>query len=154
MTDLLKTGQLARRTGVSPDTIRHYERLGLLQKGVRTTAGYRLFPPEAVPRVRLIRDAIRVGFSLRQLATFLRVRQAGGAPCREVRAAAAQILGAVDTQIAELTSTRAALQRMLDEWDTRLAATPSGRPARLLDALAAGAMCGSRQPGSNLRRGE
>lgn len=131
----LRIGQLAARAGVSPDSIRHYERLGLLQTPNRTNGGYRLFSPAAVERVQLIRSAVRVGFSLRQLATFLRERQAGGAPCRKVRDTAERILADVDDQIAELQATRASLRTMLSDWDERLARTPASRPARLLDAL-------------------
>ena len=63
----LRIGQLASRAGVSPDSSRHYERLGLLQTPNRTNGGYRVFSPAAVERVQLIRSAVRVGFSLRQL---------------------------------------------------------------------------------------
>ena len=131
----LRIGQLAARAGVSADSIRHYERLGLLPKSVRTEGGYRLFPPAAIQRVQLVRSAVRVGFSLRQLAAFLGERQAGGAPCRKVRDAAERILLSVDDQIAELRATKASLRLMVNDWDERLARTPPNQPARLLDAL-------------------
>jgi MerR family copper efflux transcriptional regulator len=131
----LRIGQLAARAGLSADSIRHYERLGLLPAPDRTDGGYRLFPPAAVERVQLIRSAVRVGFSLRQLAAFLGERQAGGAPCQRVRDAAARILASVDDQIAELQTTKASLRVMLQDWDERLARTPTNQPARLLDAL-------------------
>lgn len=131
----LRIGQLAARAGVSADSIRHYERLGLLPKSARTDGGYRLFPPAAVQRVQLVRSAVRVGFSLRQLAAFLGERQAGGAPCRKVRDAAERILLSVDDQIAELRATKASLRLMVNDWDERLARTPPNQPARLLDAL-------------------
>jgi MerR family copper efflux transcriptional regulator len=131
----LRIGQLAERAGVSPDSIRHYERLGLLPRPERTSGGYRLFPPAAVDRVQLIRSAVRVGFSLRQLAAFLGERQAGGAPCRKVRDAAERILAGVDDQIAELNATKGALTAMVRDWDERLARTPPNQPARLLDAM-------------------
>ena len=132
---LLRIGQLAARAGVSADSIRHYERLGLLPRPPRTDAGYRQFSPAAVERVQLIRSAVRVGFSLRQLAAFLGERQAGGAPCRKVRDAAERILASIDDQIAELETTKASLRLMLQDWDKRLARTPVNQPARLLDAL-------------------
>jgi DNA-binding transcriptional MerR regulator len=150
--EVLRIGQLASRTGVSPDTIRLYERMGLLQKTPRTSGGYRLFPTDSIERVRLIRDAVRVGFSLRQLSTFLKARRAGGAPCHDVRDAAADILEAIDKQIADLTSTREAIRAMLDDWDSRLAATSPGRPAHLLDSLGTTPALSTRGPASNLRR--
>jgi MerR family mercuric resistance operon transcriptional regulator len=147
----LRIGALARHTGVSADTIRHYERLGLLGKVPRTNGGYRLFPPSAIDRVQLIQRAVRVGFSLRQLGTFLRVRQAGGAPCHNVRDAAVRILEALDRQPADLTATRIAIRAMLDDWNDRLARTPSSQPAHLLDSLGAVERSG-RSTTSNLRR--
>lgn len=148
----LRIGQLARHSGVSPDTIRHYERLGLIKKAARTRSGYRVFPSSTVDRVGLIRNAVRVGFSLRQLSTFLRVRQAGGAPCHDVRAAAAHILEAVDRQLTDLTEARKAIQTMLNEWDARLANAASSQPAHLLDSLGASAAYPVRQTTSNLKR--
>jgi MerR family copper efflux transcriptional regulator len=131
----LRVGELAERAGVSPDSIRHYERLGLLPAADRTDGGYRLFPPAAVERVQLIRSAVRVGFSLRQLGAFLGERQAGGAPCRKVRDAAERILADVEARIAELKATKGALTAMVRDWDERLARTPPNQPARLLDAM-------------------
>jgi DNA-binding transcriptional MerR regulator len=148
---VLRIGNLAQLTGVSPDTIRHYERLGLLGKAPRSSGGYRLFPPSAIERVHLIQRAVRVGFSLRQLGTFLRVRQAGGAPCRGVRDAAAEMLERIDRQLADLTATRTAIRVMLDDWNDRLAHTPANQPAHLLDSLGAADRPGRSRP-SNLRR--
>ena len=147
----LRIGQLAERTGVSSDSIRHYERLGLLPAPGRTSGGYRLFPPAAVQRVQLIRSAVRVGFSLRELGAFMAVRQAGGAPCRQVRAAAERILETVDQQMVELRATRNSLRGMLREWDVRLERTPPSQPAHLLDTL--GPNPARRPaPGANLKR--
>jgi DNA-binding transcriptional MerR regulator len=152
MAQRLKIGELARRTGVSVDTIRHYERVGLLPQTARSTGGYRLFPPSTEQRVLLIRHAVALGFSLVQLKGFLRVRQTGGAPCLDVRATAARILEGVEQQIASLTQSRDALRALLGDWDDRLAGTPSGRPAYLLEALAASPERTRRRPVANLRR--
>ena len=149
---LLRIGQLADMTGTSADSIRHYERLGLLPAPGRTEGGYRLFPPAALDRVRLIRSAVRVGFSLRQLAAFLQQREAGYAPCRRVRAAAAQILDGVDQQIAELRISRDMLRAMLRQWDARLAKTPPNQPARLLDSLTASTARVARTSTTHLKR--
>lgn len=135
MADALRIGLLAARTGVSVDTIRHYERLGLLPRAARTNAGYRQYPLSAVHRVSLVRHALRFGFSLREVAGFLRVRASGGTPCRDVRVAADRILAAVDRRIAELTAVREEMRQTLREWDQRLSRTPADRPARLLESL-------------------
>jgi len=136
MDRMLTIGRLAAASGVSVDTIRYYERIRLLPKAQRTPAGYRIYPPPVVKRLHVIRGAQRFGFSLDELAAFLRVRDAGGTPCRDVRAAAERILDAVDRQIHDLAAARTRMRRTLHDWDAALAATPAGRPAHLLERLA------------------
>jgi DNA-binding transcriptional MerR regulator len=131
----LLAGQLARLCGVSTDTLRHYERVGVLARPRRTAAGYRQYPPEAETRVRLVRRALALGFSLPELARILRVRDRGGAPCREVRALAASKLEQVERQLADLGLLRDHLRQLLASWDRRLDATPEGKRAGLLEAL-------------------
>src|SRR5258708_17272980 len=113
---LLRIGQLAQRAGVSTDTIRYYERLGLLPKPQRSPAGYREYGEHIVNRIALVRNAMRFGFPLREIAGFLHVREAGGTPCRQVRRAAQTILDRVDQEIAELTATRATMRATLLHW--------------------------------------
>ena len=127
------SGELARLCGVSPDTIRHYERVGVLPAAVRGANGYRLFPRESVDRVRLIRRALAIGFSLEELRRILGQRDAGTPPCRSVRALAGEKLDALDRRIAEMTATRQDLVDLIAEWDARLASTPEGQPAHLLE---------------------
>src|SRR6266568_7210575 len=81
----MRSGQLARQTGVSTDTLRHYERLRLLPLPQRTAGNYREYPPSSQQRVELIQRALTIGFSLAELKTILAVRDKGGAPCRRVR---------------------------------------------------------------------
>ena len=73
-------GALARLTGVSSDTLRHYEKVGVLPKPPRTASGYRQYPESAVQRVRMVRRAMAVGFTLEELARVLQVKDRGGAP--------------------------------------------------------------------------
>jgi DNA-binding transcriptional MerR regulator len=79
-----RSGSLAKAAGVSPDTIRHYERIGVLPRALRTEAGYRIYPASAVERVLVVQRALRIGFTLAELAEVLKARDAGGAPCRRV----------------------------------------------------------------------
>jgi MerR family transcriptional regulator, copper efflux regulator len=137
MHDLMTIGKAAALSGVTVDTIRYYERLGLLPKASRTRAGYRLYPPAIVNRLTLVRNAKRFGFSLREIAGFLRVRDSGGAPCRVVRAAADQMLQAIDRQIADLAARREAMRKTLRVWDQTLQRTPAGTQAQLLERLRA-----------------
>lgn len=132
---LLRIGQVAQRAGVSTDTIRYYERLGLLPKPQRSPARYREYTENIVSRITLVRNAMRFGFSLSEIRGFLRVREAGGKPCHQVRQSAQTILDRVDQQIAELTATRETMRQTLMDWDARLARTPPKQHARLLEAL-------------------
>ncbi len=132
---LLRIGQASKEAGISPDLLRHYERVGVLPKAARTPGGYRQYSPSTIGRIRFVRNALRFGFSLKQIAQFLRARDSGGAPCREVRHAAAQLASEMDKQIDEMIAARTAIRQMLAEWDDRLSMTPAGRPSRLLDAL-------------------
>lgn len=135
MTDLLTIGKVAELASVTPDTIRYYERLGLVPKPTRTPAGYRQYPAAVVKRLAVVRSAQRFGFSLRDIGGFLRVREAGGIPCRDVRAAAQRMLDAMDRQISTMIEARKAMQHTVQTWDRKLARTPPDRPARLLEGL-------------------
>lgn len=131
----LSSGELADLTGVSRDTLRHYERKGVLPRPRRGHNGYRQYPAEALERVRLVRRALSVGFTLDELAKVLKVRDAGGAPCEEVRKLAAQKLLNVQDQLRELTKLQDDLQETLKDWDVRLARRGGGRRANLLESL-------------------
>src|SRR4029079_367653 len=121
------SGELAELTGVSRDSLRHYERKGVLPRPLRGQNGYRRYPPEALQRVQLVRRALSVGFTLDELAKVLKVRDAGGAPCEEVRKLAAQKLLNVQDQLRELTALRDELQKTLSDWDMRLARRARGK---------------------------
>jgi DNA-binding transcriptional MerR regulator len=131
----LHSGELARLAGISADTLRFYERRGLLPAAPRTASGYRLFPLGALTRVRLIRGALFIGFSVAELAAILRERDRGGAPCRHVRALMRSKIRDVDQQIRNLVSLRVELNRLSKEWDKRLRRTKPGQVARLLEAV-------------------
>src|SRR5207249_3867961 len=70
----LTVGRLAQVAGVKASTVRYYEELGLLPRPMRTVAGYRVFPHQAVRRLALVRAAQQFGFSLRDIASFFAVR--------------------------------------------------------------------------------
>ena len=131
----MRSGELAQLSGVSTDTLRHYERVGVLAKAPRTTGGYRQYPPAALDRVHLVRRAISVGFTLAELARVLRIRDKGGAPCRQVRDLAHSKLEEVERRLEELVLVRDHLQMLLKDWDERLARTAPGQRAGLLDLL-------------------
>ncbi|OFW11016.1 MAG: hypothetical protein A3H27_01295 [Acidobacteria bacterium RIFCSPLOWO2_02_FULL_59_13] len=131
----LRSGELARLAEISADTLRHYERMKLLEVPRRSAGNYRLYPSEALERVRLIRHALAVGFSLPELAKILKVRDAGGAPCRQVKRLLEEKVLKMEEQIGDLVAMRKHLRTVLADWDVRLAHTPQGKPARLLETL-------------------
>lgn len=133
MGDRLSIGAVANQAGVTPDTIRYDERLGVLATPASTPAGYRQYPGSIVTRLALIRNAQQFGFSLRDIASFLSVRDSGGRPCHDVRQAAERRLSAVDRQIAELVTRRDHMQRTLRLWDQKLAGIGAERRAYLLE---------------------
>ena len=129
-------GELARLTGVSTDTLRHYERKGVLPRAHRLSNGYRKYPRNSIDRVRLIRRALAVGFTLDELAQFMKARDRGQAPCREVRTLAAEKLNDLESRLSEMLALRDELRATIKDWDRRLASKGTGQRAGLLDALA------------------
>ena len=137
-TRYLRSAELARLSGLSTDTLRYYERKGLLHAG-RSANGYREYPPQCKDRIRLVQHALSVGFTLDELARLLKIREEGGAPCKEVRALAAAKLKSLEEQLRGLSVLRNELRKMLDKWDKKLSHTRKGEQARLLDMLATSA---------------
>ena len=131
----MRSGELARLARVSTDTLRHYERLGLLPKAQRTEGGYRQYTAQSVERVRLIRRALTIGFSLPELTVILKMRDHGEVPCYRVRKIAESKLREVKEQITDLLAMRDQLAGILKDWNSRLARTPKGLPARLLESM-------------------
>lgn len=143
---LVRIGTVARSARLSPDTVRHYERLGLLQSVSRTEGGFRLYEGDSLRRVQVIQAALRAGFSLRELSEIFAERRAGRAPCRRVRAMAAEKLTAVEVELRRLQHLRRALRQTLVEWDRRLTRAPSGQMVGLLEALATAMAVGKGWP--------
>ncbi len=131
----MSPAELARLTGVSTDTLRHYERKKVLAPPVRLSNGYRRYSADAVSRVEQVQRALRIGFSLDELARVLAERDRGGAPCRKVQAMVANRLRELDENLRDLTTLRAELQELLSDWNRRLGETPAGAQAHLLDSL-------------------
>ncbi len=107
-------GRIAELAGVGVETIRYYERCGLIERPPRPVhGGYRLYSEETVDRVRLIRQARELGFSLREIAALLSLRADPGADCAEVRERARTRLDAIDREIAHLRRMRSVLERLI-----------------------------------------
>lgn len=100
-------GQLARTAETGVETIRFYERRGLMPEPPRTSSGYRRYPLDAAERLRFIQRAKRLGFTLDEIGSLLRL-EAGGDRA-EVKKIALAKLGEIETRIADLERMRATL---------------------------------------------
>jgi DNA-binding transcriptional MerR regulator len=135
MSTSFRAGELAGAAGISTDSLRFYERKGLLPSPPRSASNYRQYPRAALDRVLLIRRALGLGITVVELSQLLRVRDRGGVPCRNARALLAEKLGQLEERLKELQSLREALTNTLAEWDAKLATTPPGARAGLLEAV-------------------
>ncbi len=109
----LTTGQVAKEAGVNVQTIRYYERRGLISKPPRRATGYRLYPEETVKCILFIRRAKELGFSLNEIAELLALRSEPGAPCSRVRRRASAKIADIDGKISALQSMKNALEVMV-----------------------------------------
>ncbi|WP_448617282.1 heavy metal-responsive transcriptional regulator [Geodermatophilus sp. URMC 65] len=110
----LRVAELAAAVGVSPDTVRYYERAGLLPPPDRTAAGYRSYDAGAVDRLRFIQGAQRLGLHLADIRDLLTVRDTGTCPCEPAEDLLRRRLAEVDAQIARLVTLRAEMAAMVD----------------------------------------
>ena len=108
----LTIGALAKSASVNLETIRYYERQGLLPKPPRTRSGYRSFPADAPRRVRFIKRAQELGFSLKEIKELLEIRFDPGTTCADVRGRAEAKLADIDRKIRDLQRMREALARL------------------------------------------
>jgi DNA-binding transcriptional MerR regulator len=113
----LTIGQVAEHSGVTSDTIRFYEREGLIPAPRRSAASYRYFPPQTVHRVRFIRAVQRFGLRLREIRELLTVRDTRGCARQEARELLSRRLEEVEGMLVELDLLRQDLRTTLSEMD-------------------------------------
>ena len=110
----LTIGRLAQLGGVNLETIRYYERRGLLPKPPRTEAGYRQFSPDAAYRLRFIKRAQELGFSLEEVRELLTLRVESG-NCADVRARAQLKIADIEEKMKGLAAMRSTLQGLVHQ---------------------------------------
>ena len=110
-----KVGEVAKQAGVNLQTIHYYERRGLLPKPPRTGSNYRSYPEDAELRVRFIKRAQELGFSLMDLKELLSLRAAPRAKCADVLKRAKGKVQDIDEKIATLRRMRTALSKLMEE---------------------------------------
>ncbi|MBI1873674.1 MAG: MerR family transcriptional regulator [Acidobacteria bacterium] len=116
-----RIGPIATATGLTRDTIRYYERLGLVCKPARTDGGFRLYPPDTVTRLRFIKQAQKLGLALKEIRDLL--GPANGRrrdQCQRVRGVLAKHLSDVEARMRELEAFRQTLQAAVKQCDRAL----------------------------------
>ncbi len=118
--ETLTISKTARQAGVGVETIRFYERKGLIRQPLKPrNGGYRTYPDETVRRIRFIRQAQRLGFSLREIEELLTLRAAPGADCADIQKQAKAKLEEVKNKIGELEKIGSALRAVIASCPSR-----------------------------------
>lgn len=127
----MRSGEVAQQAGVNPQTLRYYERRGLLKEPPRRPSGYRYYARDAVDRLRFVKRAQQLGFTLSEVEALLHLASGGPASCDQARTMATEKIVELDTKIASLRAMRKALDRLIDTCDL-----PRGsRKCPLIDSL-------------------
>lgn len=113
MASQLTIGQLAKSAGVHIQTVRYYERLHLLGPAARALSGYRLYGPEEERRLRFIKNAQALGFTLREIDELLNLRVSSRARCGDVQRKAKEKLQCVEAKARDLRALARALERLI-----------------------------------------
>ncbi len=113
----MRIGEVAEYAGVGVETVRFYEREGLVRQPQRPAGprcgGFRVYPTETVARIHFIREAQEIGFSLREIKELLSIQANPNADCGEVQTQARSKLSEVNKKIARLTQMQAALKELI-----------------------------------------
>jgi len=129
--DMLSIGQVARRAGVGVETVRYYEREGLLEEPPRRASGYRQYSDEVVKRLHFIKRAQKLGFSLKEITELLMLRVDAQTACEEIRQRTEAKIAEVERKLRELQRMR---QALLQVHSLCVGQGPTGR-CPMLDAL-------------------
>lgn len=130
----MKIGQLARRLDLNTQTIRYYERIGLLPEPERTQAGYRAYGEEDERRLRFVKNARSVGLGLGEVKEILALHERGETPCGYVTEAIVRRAGEVERQIAELARFKEELDGLYERARKRPAREPqSGNYCHIIE---------------------
>jgi MerR family transcriptional regulator, mercuric resistance operon regulatory protein len=122
VSDKLTIGILAKRGGVNVETIRYYQRRGLLHEPSKPSGGFRRYPQESVKRVLFIKRAQSLGFTLEEIFGLLTLDERKA--CQETRGIAAHKLELIEQKIADLSKIRKSLARLVRRCDTSSAGAP------------------------------
>jgi DNA-binding transcriptional MerR regulator len=130
----MHSSQVASEAGVNVQTLRYYERVGLLPQPDRLDSGYREWGPETVQIVQFVKRAQRLGFTLKEIDALLALAAGGPESCDAARQLAIEKIEELDAKVAGLSAMRESLERLADS----CARPRAQRDCPLLDAFAAG----------------
>lgn len=116
-TTTLTIGQVAKQAGVGVEAVRFYERQGVLETPGRSASGYRQYEPEAVERIRFVKRAQKLGFTLREIKQLLDLRLTPRRSCQAVKKRAITKLESIGDKIRELETMRTALNELIENCD-------------------------------------
>ena len=122
----MQLSELARVAGVTADTVRHYLRIGLIEPDGRTDSGYRSFTDQTVARLRFIRSAGGLGFTLSDIAEMLHMSEQGKLPCPRARVLLVERIAEHRQQLDAMTALYKRMQQALREWQVMSDGVPDG----------------------------
>jgi len=111
----LTIGDVAKQAKVRIETLRYYEREGLVASPPRSRSNYRLYPKDTVRRVQFIKRAQELGFSLKEIKELLALRVEPAAPCADVRTRALEKITTIEEKLRALKAMKHALTQLVDE---------------------------------------
>ena len=111
----MTTSQLAKESSVNLETIRYYERRGLIPKPPRNASGYRQYSQEDIARTKFIKRAQALGFSLKEISEILSLRMEPGTTCGDIKARVEAKIDEVEQKIADLRQMRKALLKLVSK---------------------------------------
>ena len=112
-------GQLAKETGLNVQTLRYYERIGLIDKPATNEAGYRIYPKKAVEVLRFIKHAKEIGFSLKQISEIFSIDNDKNNTCTRVKKLAQEKVAEIDKRIDSLNLIRKELQNLISQCEAK-----------------------------------
>lgn len=127
----MRSSEVAAEAGVNVQTLRYYERRGLLPEPGRTQSGYRAYPGQAVRTVRFVKRAQRLGFSLEEIESLLDLAAGGPESCDAARTLANEKIAELEQKITSLVAMRDSLRQLV----ATCRRSPSRRVCPLLDAI-------------------
>ena len=113
----LKIGEVAKRSGIGIETLRFYEKGGLLGRPGRTESGYRVYDSGVLQRLDFIKRSQMLGFSLDEIKRIIADKEAGKSPCHEVREIVRRRLGELDEKLKEMRRYRKELGAAFKNWE-------------------------------------